>query len=154
MFAQILKHLNKVDQELLSYDVSYISPAEKAVCNLLMMESEKLVFLSAAEAAKQCHLSYTHFNRIFLRLDGMTFHQHTVLARISLAEKLLVTTNKTVAEIARDVNFSSDSFFVKQFRDLMGITPGKYRAEKKKTLSSYNTPLRKVFCPVDILHVA
>ena len=43
------------------------------------------------------------------------------------ADRLLATTEKTVAEIAYEVGFSSPSYFRRVFRKYTGMTPSAYR---------------------------
>jgi transcriptional regulator GlxA family with amidase domain len=49
------------------------------------------------------------------------------IMRLKEAEKRLKSTDKTVAEIAYEVGFSSPSYFSKCYRELFGILPGTSR---------------------------
>jgi AraC-like DNA-binding protein len=48
------------------------------------------------------------------------------------ARLLLITTNKTVAQISEELNFSNTSFFTQFFKKHEGITPKTYRARNSK----------------------
>ena len=44
-------------------------------------------------------------------------------ARLQRARQMLLTTDKTISEVAYDVGFSARSYFTKCFRDEFGISP-------------------------------
>ena len=44
-------------------------------------------------------------------------------ARLQRARQMLLTTDKTISEVAYDVGFSAPSYFTKCFRDEFGISP-------------------------------
>ena len=135
LFSYLLPSIKEVDGTLLFNKTSFVSSSEKEVHNILMLPPQEVVFLSGAEAAKQCGLSYTHFNRLFQKVTNLTFHQYIVLTRLSLAKDMLIATDKSIEEIARDANYSSASFFISQYKYLLNITPSKYRKEMRKKLT-------------------
>ena len=49
-------------------------------------------------------------------------------ARLNRAYQMLLTTDKTVAEVAYDVGFSSPSYFSKCYKEEFGVLPGVSRA--------------------------
>lgn len=83
--------------------------------------------LSASEMANLCHLSYSYFSRNFNRLMKMSFNDYLNHIRIREAEKLLISTTFSVTEIASSVGFCTTSYFIKQFKDHLQISPKQYR---------------------------
>ena len=48
-------------------------------------------------------------------------------ARLNRAHQMLITTEKTVSEVAYDVGFSAPSYFTKCFKEEFGFLPGEAR---------------------------
>ena len=83
--------------------------------------------ISAAEMAGLCHLSYSYFSRSFHRLMHMKFNDYLNSIRIREAEKLLISTQKSVTEIAASVGFCTTSYFIKLFKEQMHVSPKQYQ---------------------------
>jgi AraC-like DNA-binding protein len=58
---------------------------------------------------------------------GKTLLQIITHARIQHAQNLLEQSDKSCTEIAYEVGFNDQSYFIKHFRRLTGITPARYR---------------------------
>jgi PAS domain S-box-containing protein len=89
--------------------------------------------VSMAEMARLAGLSPTHFNRRFRQLLRMTPTAYLRAVRVQQARTLLVTTRKTLAEIAALTGFTDQSHFTKRFRKTTGLTPDAYRKRFQET---------------------
>lgn len=78
--------------------------------------------------ANLCHLSQTHFRRLFLSCMGSTPLQFVISTRIYQACVLLVNTNEPVLNIAQAVGMPSVSSFNRNFQQVMDMSPRQYRA--------------------------
>jgi len=58
---------------------------------------------------------------------GKTISQHIRSMRLQEACRLLKSTNLSYSDIAYELGFTDQSYFIKQFKETMGITPAKYR---------------------------
>lgn len=88
--------------------------------------------ISLQSLADRAILSPIYFHKLFTERYGITPAKYVESVRISNAKHLLLTTNKSVAEIAEKCGFSSQSYFNYKFKEEQGISPLKYR---KKMLS-------------------
>lgn len=77
--------------------------------------------------AELCHLSPTHFRRVFLSIMGNSPLEFINITRIEKACVLLQTTDKQILRIAEEVGFRSISSFNRSFDKVMGISPREYR---------------------------
>lgn len=68
-----------------------------------------------------------YLNRLVLGSTGMSLHQYVLQRRLSLATRLLVTTQQPVSEIAAKLGFHSASHFSSFFKKSTGITPAQCR---------------------------
>lgn len=77
----------------------------------------------AEKMAKMCNMSYSYFSRFFRHAVGQTFSDYLLYVRLTEAEKLLITTSKSISQIALDTGFSTSSYFITQFKKRRHITP-------------------------------
>jgi AraC-like DNA-binding protein/mannose-6-phosphate isomerase-like protein (cupin superfamily) len=83
--------------------------------------------IKVLDAARLCAMSSSHFMAFFRRVTGQSFLAYLNHFRIAKAEGLLVSTDKSVAEVGQEVSFCDQSHFGKAFRKFVGVTPLAYR---------------------------
>ncbi len=83
--------------------------------------------ITSREITDICHIDYSYFARQFKFITGKTFRDYLNFVRIANAEQLLLTTNKSVTEIALLSGYSNTSYFIKQFKKYKDISPGQIR---------------------------
>ncbi|WP_438445964.1 AraC family transcriptional regulator [Gorillibacterium sp. sgz5001074] len=83
--------------------------------------------LTLSDMAGLTGLSPYYFSRMFHEAMGRTPMQWLLESRLVLAKQLLVTTGRTVKEIAEAAGFSQSSYFIARFREQTGMTPQEYR---------------------------
>lgn len=89
------------------------------------LESDLTVEGMAAEAG----ISPFHFSRLFRATFGMPPYRYVLQMRIARAAHLLrAERERTVADIALDVGFASQSHLTHAFKSQMGQTPARWRA--------------------------
>lgn len=81
------------------------------------------------ELAKMCHISETHFRRIFGECMNMSPVEYINHVRIRNACDELKRTNDTVGAIASRTGFSTLSTFNRNFRNIIGISPQQWRKD-------------------------
>lgn len=87
--------------------------------------------LKLADIAEASGLSEFYFDRQFKKSTGYTPHQYLTQYRIDRAKKLLKQDRCTATQISQLCGFSNQSYFTKQFRQMVGTTPLRYRREVK-----------------------
>lgn len=83
--------------------------------------------ITALEMADLCNLSYSYFSRLFTRVMKINFREYLNYVRITKSERLLISTDHNITEIALQVGFSSSSYFIQQFKLYKDITPKQYQ---------------------------
>jgi len=73
------------------------------------------------------NLSPSRFRHLFKQETGSTPAQYLKEYRIRKAEKMLRTTFLSVKEIVKQVGLTSNAHFVRDFRNLYGMTPTAHR---------------------------
>lgn len=82
-----------------------------------------------SEIACECGLSVSHFARSFKSSFGVSAHHWLMQHRVECAKALLVQTALPLTEIAVRVGFSDQAAFTHSFRQLVGISPGRWRRQ-------------------------
>lgn len=82
---------------------------------------------TSLEAAKICNLSYSYFSRLFKRVMKKSFTEYVNYIRITESQRLLVSTSKSITDIALDIGFSTTSYFIERFKAQVHITPKQFR---------------------------
>jgi AraC-like DNA-binding protein len=84
--------------------------------------------IDLAAAARRCHLSPSHFSRLFKREHGVTFNRYLVEYRIRRACDLLAAPGRSVKEVGFGVGFNDLAYFSRAFRRCVGVCPTQYQA--------------------------
>ncbi len=132
LFLYILRnwHAHNID---LNIDVPINKEMEKQLKKVFdYMEENYQEDITAREMAKYCNMSYSYFSRMFKKIMKKSFKEYLTYVRISKAEKLLISTDSSVTEIALETGFTTSSYFISQFKNLKSISPKQYRMNYKK----------------------
>lgn len=121
IFAGIFRYWDK--QNVFHSEATMTDPIKKA----LLYISENFDSVTERDAAACCGLSYNHFSASFKKAVGRSFSDYITLLRLSEAEKLLISTEQSITDIALSCGFSSTSHFISRFKAQKGITPGQLR---------------------------
>ncbi len=79
--------------------------------------------ITVFDCSKELFISYSYFSRAFKQITGKSFSEYLTIVRINHAEKLLLSSNKTVAEIAFACGFNSAAYFSAAYKKIKGISP-------------------------------
>lgn len=83
--------------------------------------------LKLSDLATIAGMSQFHFGRMFKQSLGISPHQYVLQQRIERAKQLLKGSKLSIAEIALQCGFNSQSHLGKAFRAAIGATPSDYR---------------------------
>ena len=84
--------------------------------------------LKVSDLSREFCVTVKELNRILLYQVEMTFHGYLNYIRVNKASELLLTTDKTVLEIALEVGYNTEKTLSRNFIMVRHITPGKFRA--------------------------
>lgn len=101
----------------------------------LLYIEEHFENITEAEVAEYCHVSYNHFSFLFKNAIGKSFSEYINFLRINKAEKLLLSSEKSITDIALETGFSTSSYFISKFKAYKGLTPKKFRKNIEKNLT-------------------
>jgi AraC-like DNA-binding protein len=93
--------------------------------------------IDVGELAAMMHLSISQFDRRFKRLFQMTPQEYILRVRINTACQALIDGQSTIGQVAQQAGFYDQSYFTKQFRRRIGITPLAYRRKHSNRRVSF-----------------
>lgn len=88
--------------------------------------------ISVGDIAGAVHLNRSYAAMIFSRTLGISPGRYLTRRRLAEAQRLLITTDRPMIDIAHAAGFSSQSTFYEQFTRLCGASPGDYRRRHQR----------------------
>lgn len=83
--------------------------------------------ITLTQMAEYTFLSISHFSSLFKRYTGESLITYINQVRVEKAKELLRNSNDKIYAIAEKVGFSSQPYFIRVFKNVMGISPNEYR---------------------------
>ena len=134
------EELEKVGFELIE---TYMSGLIEKIKQLTILKarndiSEKEIMMNlSGYLSTKLQYEYTHLSSLFSEVEGRTIENFFIEQRIEKAKELLVYGQKTLSEIAFELNYSSTAHLSSQFKKITGLTPSHFKSvgrEKRKSL--------------------
>jgi AraC-like DNA-binding protein len=88
--------------------------------------------IRVSDAARLCAMGDCCFMHLFKEVTGQSFVAYLNRFRVALAQHLLASTDKAIADISLETGFCNQSYFGMIFRRLTGMTPLQYRLQHSK----------------------
>ncbi len=82
--------------------------------------------VSRGELEKKFYLNFDYANRIFKKHTGQSISKYKNMVRIRVAKSLMVSSSKTLGEIAEEIGFRDQYYFSRVFKQLEGVSPSEY----------------------------
>ena len=117
-----LVSLNKTEVD--NKGVLYITKAKEYITEHLDEE------ITTGIIADELHISTTHLSRLFRQQTGFSPYDYVIAERINKAKEYLLTTDKSITDIAYLTGFNSQANFIYCFKNHEGISPGRFRKLK------------------------
>lgn len=100
----------------------------KAISELMtILDSSVTKDFSIENATTRLGYSKYYLTQQFKKETGISVNDYLRNQRIEYAKILLSTTNTDISEISRSLHFVSSSYFAKNFKLLVGVSPSEYR---------------------------
>ena len=88
--------------------------------------------LTLKDIARNLHCSTVTLTEHFKAEFGMTINEYITVKRMNLSEKLMLTTDKPLRDIAAQTGFSDVEYFSRTFKKYHGLSPAAWRRENRK----------------------
>lgn len=106
----------------------WVERIKNTVIELVHYRSHALKVNLSDYLAGKLGRDYDSLSRLFSETTGSTVEKYFILQKVERAKELLVYGELTLSEIADQLNYSSAAYFSAQFKNVTGLTPGKFRS--------------------------
>jgi AraC family transcriptional regulator len=96
--------------------------------------------LRLSRLAAECGVSTSYFCRCFRETFGTSLHRFVVTKRVERAQRLLLHSRLSIAEIAIEAGFSDQAAFSRTFAAITGAPPARWRMEHSVRSRSFLIP--------------
>ena len=124
LFARIMRAMIENQTET---EVEIYREFRELRCEIMMSYSADW---STPRMAERVSMSPSRFYELYRRIFGISPQKDLQNVRIEHAKRLLVQKNYTVSRVAEMTGYASPYHFIRQFKRICGVSPGKY---SKKT---------------------
>lgn len=83
--------------------------------------------ITIEQLSQIANMSVSGFSHSFKKFLGIAPLQYLTRLRIGLAQKILISTDKSIADVATEVGYDNISHFNNQFKKFVGTSPQNYR---------------------------
>ena len=128
-YEKIRRYIKKtvIDPVMVSVGAVRETKAYTIMEQIRRLIEEKKGDITMAECAEALDYHPTYIWKILKMETDKSFSDYLEEYKIDYAKKLLKETDKTVAEIASELNYTNAQNFIRFFNRVVGMTPGKYR---------------------------
>lgn len=85
--------------------------------------------ITMQEIADHIALSVSYLSRLFKEEVGYNVSEYITMKKIETASRMFKYSSQSTLEISCQLNFSSQSYFIKVFKKYTGMTPREYRSK-------------------------
>lgn len=148
-FLAMLKEMPCINREfinscanIMSMCASYLyfNKIIKNKTNILPVQIKKYITghlddtITVESLCKKFHVSKTTLYNISVKNFNMGITEYIRSVRLECAKQLLISTEKSIQDIAKETGYKDNNYFIRYFGKTVGMTPGKYRKENQKTI--------------------
>lgn len=101
----------------------------RPVLEYIKENSHRKILLS--ELGDILHVCDDHLIRLFKQYTNKSPGKYILDLRVENAMRLLIDTDRSIADIAAEVGFSSPNYMAKLFKETINLTPNQYRKRKQ-----------------------
>ncbi len=85
---------------------------------------------TVARLADEVNISPSYFHAVYKEIFGISPNQDLINARINAAKHMLEFSRDSIATVAKSLGYNNPYHFTRQFRQITGESPSKYRSGK------------------------
>lgn len=134
---ELCTKLRSVGFELLETESSVlIAELKKLIIQQVYYKKNELTTNYSDYLAEKTKHGYNYLSRLFSESEGTTIEKYITKHKIEKIKELLFNNEKTLAEIAFEMDYSSSAYLSTQFKKETGMTPSEFKKSGNFNLKS------------------
>ncbi len=117
---------------LLDRKLQQVEQIKTAIIELVHYESTPLNVNLSTYLSDKLNVNYATLSAIFSETVGLTIERYFIEQKIEKTKELLTYGEKTLSEIAYQLNYSSVAHLSAQFKKIAGVTPSAYKVQHQQ----------------------
>lgn len=89
--------------------------------------------LSVDQMAAMVNLSSSRFHNLYKQIFGISPKRDYLLVKIEHAKTLMADDKYSISQVAELSGYNNQYHFIRQFKEIVGVTPGKYLKNMRRT---------------------
>ncbi|TCC93817.1 AraC family transcriptional regulator [Pedobacter frigiditerrae] len=131
--------LDRFGFELLTEKKQQLVEQVKTVIIELVHYSKEILKLNLSDyLSEKLGIEYANLSAAFSEHESQTIEKYFIAQKIEKVKELLAYGEKSLSEIAYDLNYSSVAHLSTQFKKVTGLTPSAYKSNKKLERKTLN----------------
>ena len=131
LFIELQKKIHEAGFEILeSNDVKMINKIKVYLIEKIHHKLHSSPYKLSDELSTLIGKEYSTISKTFKKVENKTIEHFILFQKIEKVKALLSYNEKTLSEIAFDMNYSSTAHLSAQFKKITGMTPSVYKAKK------------------------
>ena len=128
---KISHRLKSVGFELLESEKSVlVSQIKNIIIQQIHFSSNELKVNFSNYLAENTKHNYNYLSRLFSEVEGITIEKFITKQKVERIKELLFNNEKTLSEIAFEMDYSSSAYLSTQFKKETGLTPSAFKRMK------------------------
>ncbi|MNY48019.1 HTH-type transcriptional activator Btr [compost metagenome] len=87
--------------------------------------------IQVEEVSRIANVSYYYFVKYFKKVMGMSFLEYVNYKKIKKAERILLTKDVSVSQVAESIGMPNMAHFYKMFKKINQCSPNEYRKKRE-----------------------
>lgn len=128
------EEIRSLKYEMIDYFINMVNSAKKEhIYSAVIMQCVDYIerhlheHISLGDVASYVNRSSGYLSTLFKQEMHVGMVEYILHQKVSVAKYMLSHMNRSYVEISDSLGFSSQSYFIKEFKRVTGLTPGEYR---------------------------
>lgn len=127
IYTLLIEFARKIEKEIITSKEKHTDTDFSFYHILEYIDTHSGEPLEIHELAEMCHMSYSHFAKLFRENYGRSCKEYITYIRLNKAQDLLFHTDYDLNYIAQETGFFDCSHFIRTYKKWKGITPKQER---------------------------
>jgi AraC-like DNA-binding protein len=133
LMAELLLHIMRFIEAFKGEVIPFETPIQQKISEIATyINSNYWSSLTLTHLSERFSISTYYLSRVFKEISGYSFVEYLNLVRIKEAQRLLRDTDNKITSVSEQVGFDSTAHFGRVFKQIVELSPTRYRSRNEK----------------------